>query len=216
MTTQTSTNSSEFYQPQTVGTMLRHARSKMGYTLAEVATVTRIPRNMLENLEEDRFAEYSASVFARGHLMSYARELRLDPHQIMRQYERQTGKIISTSTPTPSTTRVEAENPVAVNINKTKQAIATRRRQMTQTPNVRWNKAQFGKLAEWMRPRHMAGLVLILCAFFAAVSFVNGNRATAQNTAEFPKASKNDWKMERDVEKTRWLLEQPAAATKDQ
>ena len=198
--------------------MLRQARSKMGYTLAEVATVTRIPRNMLENLEEDRFAEYSASVFARGHLMSYARELRLDPHQVMRQYERQTGKAISTpsASMTLPTKRAETENPVAVNINKTKQAIATRRRQMTQTPNVRWNKAQFGKLAEWMRPRHMAGLVLILCAFFAAVSFVNGNRATAQNTAEFPKASKNDWKMERDVEKTRWLLEQPAATTKDQ
>lgn len=206
--------------------MLRQARSTMGYTLAEVATVTRIPRNMLENLEEDRFAEYSASVFARGHLMSYARELRLDPHKVMRQYERQTGKAISTpntiSAPSAPTAiesraqspRTETENSVAVNINKTKQAIASRRRQMT--PNVRWNKAQFGKLAEWMRPRHMAGLVLILCAFFAAVSFVNGNRATAQNTAEFPKASKNDWKMERDVEKTRWLLEQPAAITKDQ
>ena len=39
----------------------------------------------------------------------------------------------------------------------------------------------------------------------------DGNRATAQDQAHFPETSQDDWSLERDVKKTRWLLEQPPA-----
>ena len=193
--------------------MLSGARKHLGYSLAEVATVTRIPRNMLENLEQDRFAEYSASVFARGHLSSYARELRLDPLKVMMAYDRQIGR--PARKPMRVDVRQDAPVKPAVKVPAAQapRPTSTKRKPVPARASARWNQAQFGKLAEVLRPRQMAGLVLILCALFAAVSIINGNRATAQDPSAFPEASaKESWGGDRDVQKTRWLLEQPASA----
>lgn len=191
-----------------VGVMLSGAREHLGYSLAEVATVTRIPRNMLENLEQDRFAEYSASVFARGHLSSYARELRLDPLKVMQAYDRQIGRPAKKAMPVDAPAKSVVKVPTA----HAPRTTTPKRKHVPARASARWNQARFGKLAEVLRPRQMAGLVLILCALFAAVSIINGNRATAQDPSAFPEASaKESWGGDRDVQKTRWLLEQPAS-----
>lgn len=195
--------------PQTVGVMLSQARHQLGLSLSDVATVTRIPRTMLEHLEQDLFDEYCAEVFARGHLLNYAREMRLDQEKILSAYARQTGK---TRTHQLS---VEAAEPVVAPQIKAKVASVRKPRAAGKQAARRPAKAQDAhkllSFADQLRPRHMAGLVLILCALFAAVTLINGNRATAQNPAHFPEPSKDDWSLERDVEKTRWLLEQPAS-----
>ncbi len=188
----------------TVGATLRQAREHLGLSLAEVAAVTRIPRQMLEHLERDRFAEYSAPVFVRGHLSNYARELRLDLHQLMRAYERQTGQ-----RPAQAPAESVAVSPVVA---AARPAVARARQAARRArPSAARQHPGVARLAESVRPRHMAGVFLILCALFAAFTLIHGNRATAQDQAHFPETSQDDWSLERDVKKTRWLLEQPPA-----
>lgn len=200
--------------PQTVGMMLSQARQQLGLSLSDVATVTRIPRTMLEHLEQDLFDEYCAEVFARGHLLNYAREMRLDQEKVMSAYARQTGKAraAQTSAETAEPSVATLIKPKADRARKPRAAAAAmsaKSKQAARRPAQGSHKLL--NFAEQVRPRHMAGLVLILCALFAAVTLINGNRATAQNPANFPEPSKDDWSLERDVEKTRWLLEQPAS-----
>lgn len=204
--------------PQTVGMMLSQARHQLGLSLSDVATVTRIPRTMLEHLEQDLFDEYCAEVFARGHLLNYAREMRLDQEKVMSAYARQTGK---TRAAQPSaevlessvTTLIKSKNAKAERARKPRAvaAVSAKSKPAARRPAKAQGSHKLLNFAEQVRPRHMAGLVLILCALFAAVTLINGNRATAQNPANFPEPSKDDWSLERDVEKTRWLLEQPAS-----
>jgi cytoskeletal protein RodZ len=91
----------------TVGETLRARRESLGLTLRDVAAVTRIPVAQLQYLEEDRFDEFPAEVFARGFLCNYARELRLDAGTIVERYGAQCGRApVVTSHAEPSDTRV--------------------------------------------------------------------------------------------------------------
>lgn len=216
MAVQTTPNKMTADAPQTVGMMLSQARVKLGLSIAEVATVTRIPRTMLEHLEQDLFDEYCAEVFARGHLINYAREMRLDQEKVLAAYARQTGKAGKAPISTESFEPTVAAAPARPKLQRRPRPTQPARRPAPAA--ARAAQEQNNKLhllVEQVRPRHMAGLVLILCALFAAVTLINGNRATAQNPANFPEPSKDDWSLERDVEKTRWLLEQPAAASQE-
>lgn len=190
-------------EPQTAGAMLRRARERRGMTLADVAAVTRIPRNMLEHLERDRFGEYVAPVFARGHLINYAREVRLDPEHVLLAYERQTGLV------RPS---LEFEPPTTPP--RTRQPRRARSSQRASTA-LRRTFPQLGHLTQLVRPIHMVSAVLLLCALFAGAFFLNGSSATAQNPAEFDEdSSREEWSLEQDADQTRWFLEQPAASQK--
>ena len=183
--------------PSTVGASLREARERLGLSLADVAAVTRIPRNMLEHLESDRFDEYSAPVFVRGHLMNYAREVRLDVGQILERFERQTG-----------------ERPASTPTTMSAMAQPARQKARRASKQLRRRYPQFSKVGELVRPVHMVAVVLLLCALFASAFFVNGSSATAQNPEEFEAGQvSDDWALEKDTDQTKWLLEQPAAAT---
>ncbi|MBA2660878.1 MAG: helix-turn-helix domain-containing protein [Bradymonadaceae bacterium] len=177
----------------TPGTMLREARESKGLTLADVAAITRIPKTMLGHLEHDRFEEYEAEVFVRGHLRNYARELRLDPEAILQSYERMTGKVMAPP-------KVEE-----------RKRMTLRPRAVDQELNKRAPHSS-GPMQS-IRPSHLVAGVLVLCGIVVMASFLTSSRATAKDPASFPVASESVWEIEQDVEQTRWLLEQPAQGT---
>lgn len=74
-----------------VGEALRVRREALGLTHRDLSAVTKIQVAHLRYLEEDRFDEFPAEVFARGFLKNYARELRLDEGAILDAYTAQTG-----------------------------------------------------------------------------------------------------------------------------
>jgi curved DNA-binding protein CbpA len=68
------------------GEALRRVREARGLTLKDVESRTKIGRWHLENIERDRYADLPAQVYLRGFLMSFARELKLDPVRVARSY----------------------------------------------------------------------------------------------------------------------------------
>ena len=74
---------------QTVGHQLRARREQRDLTLDAAARATRIPRQALRALEEDRFDDLAAPVYARGFLRNYAAWLQLDADAVLASYEEQ-------------------------------------------------------------------------------------------------------------------------------
>ena len=183
--------------PPTVGAQLRTARERMGMSLADVATITRIPKSMLNHLEHDRFEEYAAPVFVRGHLVNYAREVRLDANKILIAFERQAGKLTA-STVEPA------------RVAKPQRA---RRERPSRPARPRRAAPDLSALTGGVHVKHVVMAVLILLGMVALVSFTTSERATAQAPATFPTAPRQDWSLEQDTRETRWLLEQPEQLT---
>lgn len=74
---------------QTVGERLQQRRIARGLGLEAVTRATRLTRVVLETLEEDRFDDLPAPVYARGFLKIYAQFLELDGDAILDAYESQ-------------------------------------------------------------------------------------------------------------------------------
>lgn len=68
------------------GAQLRKVREGLGLTLAEVAQRTRIRPKQLESIEAEAFDKLPQRVFVRGFVMTYARELKLDPERVWASY----------------------------------------------------------------------------------------------------------------------------------
>ncbi len=75
----------------TLGEMLRERRQEHRWTLEEVAQRTRIRREYLQALEEDRFELLPADVQARGYVRNYALALGMDAAQALALYQQQRG-----------------------------------------------------------------------------------------------------------------------------
>lgn len=75
-----------------IGETLRARREALGLTHRDLSAITKIQAAHLQYLEEDRFDEFPAEVFARGFLRNYARELRLDADAIVAEYDALTGR----------------------------------------------------------------------------------------------------------------------------
>lgn len=207
------TKTSSAQVPQTAGVMLRQAREQLGLSLAEVATVTRIPRNMLEHLERDRFDEYAAPVFTRGHLINFAREVRLDPENVLLAYERQSGNVRPSLEFEPSPnppTRQRSVSKASKVTGKPAPVAKTPKAPKSGAPSTKPSPGKLGNVAALIRPMHMVTVVLLLCALFAGASFLNGSNATAQANAEFEAPGEDAWSLEKDSDpnQTRWFLEQ--------
>lgn len=69
-----------------IGSRLREARQNRGLSLEQVEDATRIRRIFLEALEEEKFDQLPADVYARGFLRNYARFLGLDPDPLLKAY----------------------------------------------------------------------------------------------------------------------------------
>lgn len=194
----------------TPGTMLREARESKGLSLSDLAAMTRIPRTMLSHLEHDRFEEYEAEVFVRGHIRNYARELCLDPEAVLASYERHTGRRIAPL-------RVEERKLMPL---RARAAEALQSTAATAAPSA--SATEPGTPSETrptrslpqIRPTHMVAVVLVLFGLFVMVSFLTSNRATAKDPSTFPVVDETTWEIEQDVEQTRWLLEQPVQSAR--
>lgn len=69
-----------------VGTLLRRTRDRHGKTLEQLAQSTKISIHTLEALENNDFERLPASIYTRGFLRVYAREIGLDPEETVEQY----------------------------------------------------------------------------------------------------------------------------------
>jgi len=69
-----------------IGDRLREARENKDLTLEQAQEGTRIRRAFLQALEEERFDQLPADVYARGFLRNYARFLGLDPEPLLKAY----------------------------------------------------------------------------------------------------------------------------------
>lgn len=177
---------------KTPGAMLKQSRQAEGLSLADIATTTRISKTMLAHLENDDYNEYTAEVFLRGHLRNFAREVGLDPDEVIRSYEQYTGRSFRQSSEDTTTTRKR---------NKTGAA-------NTSSSSSTSDSAVKGFIDK-IRVPHMVGVALVLVGIFILVHFMTGQSATATNRAEFSTETQQEkeWEKEQKADKTRWLLE---------
>lgn len=89
-----------------VGTTLREARERQDLTIAQLAATTKIPATLLTALEENDFERVPHGIFVRGYLRAYAREVGLDPEEVIEQFLAQTGEIL------PAAAAIAVESPV--------------------------------------------------------------------------------------------------------
>jgi cytoskeleton protein RodZ len=68
------------------GDLLREARNRRGWTVSRVAEDMNLEVRFIEAMEENRFEDLGAPVFARGHLRKYARLLEVDSARLMQAY----------------------------------------------------------------------------------------------------------------------------------
>jgi cytoskeleton protein RodZ len=71
-----------------VGQALRKARVERGFELGEVEAATKIRAKFLAAMEEDRWEELPAPVYARGFISIYARFLGLDDQALLDEFAR--------------------------------------------------------------------------------------------------------------------------------
>ena len=71
---------------ESFGHTLKQAREDQGFSLEDLASLTRIQENFLQALEEDRFEAMPQQVFAKGFVRTYARALNMDEVEVMRQF----------------------------------------------------------------------------------------------------------------------------------
>jgi len=175
---------------KTPGEMVREARKSLGLSLADVAAMTRVPKTMLKHLESDRYDEYSAEVFARGHLRNYAREVQLEPEIVLQAFDRYTGQL------TTDTEGDEEGDETAI--------------PAADDEDPFWD-VDVAAIQRRVQPAHLVAVGLVLVALFVIFGMLTGSRATAQDPNEFPDSSaatsSEDWEMEEETEKSKWLLE---------
>jgi flagellar biosynthesis protein FlhG len=70
------------------GALLRKVRESQGFELADLSSRTRIARGYLQAIEDESYEALPATVYTRGFLVEFAKQLRLDPPQVQRTYLR--------------------------------------------------------------------------------------------------------------------------------
>jgi flagellar biosynthesis protein FlhG len=70
------------------GALLRKVRESLGLELLDISTKTKIGRTHLQAIEEERYDDLPALVYARGFLGELAKQLRVDPMQVQKTYLR--------------------------------------------------------------------------------------------------------------------------------
>ncbi|MFD8215514.1 helix-turn-helix domain-containing protein [Streptomyces sp. NPDC059697] len=89
-----------------VGRALRQARIEAGLTVDDVSNATRVRIAIVHSIEQDDFAPCGGDVYARGHVRTLARAVRLDPDPLLARYDAEHG---GRPAPTPAAPLFEAE-----------------------------------------------------------------------------------------------------------
>ena len=79
---------------QTPGEMLAAARKKAGLSLEQLAEDTKIPPNMLRAVEMDEYHKVSGDLYVKSFLRAYAKEVGLEPEDIIELYHVFTGAAV--------------------------------------------------------------------------------------------------------------------------
>ncbi|MFJ3135939.1 helix-turn-helix domain-containing protein [Streptomyces sp. NPDC086843] len=90
-----------------VGRALQQARVAAGLTVDDVSTATRVRIAIVHAIERDDFEACGGDVYARGHIRTLAKAVRLDPAPLLAQYEAEHGG--GRPAPTPAAPLFEAE-----------------------------------------------------------------------------------------------------------
>ncbi|MEJ6626705.1 MAG: DUF4115 domain-containing protein [Actinomycetes bacterium] len=75
----------------TLGTEIRDAREGAGYTVAKVAEITRIRETLIKDIEADQFLSCGGNAYARGHIRTIAKVLKLDADLLIEKFAESTG-----------------------------------------------------------------------------------------------------------------------------
>ena len=89
-----------------IGRALRQARIDAGLTVDDVSSATRVRIAIVHAIEADNFAPCGGDVYARGHIRTLAKAVRLDPAPLLAQYDASHG---GRPAPTPAAPLFEAE-----------------------------------------------------------------------------------------------------------
>jgi cytoskeletal protein RodZ len=62
----------------TLGTEIRVARERAGFSVAKIAEITRIRETLIKDIESDQFESCGGNAYARGHIRTIAKVLNLN------------------------------------------------------------------------------------------------------------------------------------------
>ncbi|MGK5697190.1 helix-turn-helix domain-containing protein [Streptomyces sp. URMC 128] len=89
-----------------IGRALQQARIAAGLTVDDISSATRVRMNIVRAIEADDFTACGGDVYARGHIRTLAKAVRLDPAPLLAQYGDEHG---GRPAPTPAAPLFEAE-----------------------------------------------------------------------------------------------------------
>ena len=75
----------------TLGTEIRGARERAGYTVAKIAEISRIRETLIKDIEADDFTSCGGNAYARGHIRTIAKIVKLNPDQLIEKFAQSTG-----------------------------------------------------------------------------------------------------------------------------
>lgn len=90
--TSDSSEADSAHREPTLGEILRQGRESRGVSLEQVSQRTRIPERILSLLESGRTQDLPNPTFVRGFLRSVARELGMDPQDLLNRFEREAAR----------------------------------------------------------------------------------------------------------------------------
>ncbi len=70
----------------TLGTEIRDARERAGYTLNKIAEITRIREAVIADIESDNFSSCGGNAYARGHIRTIAKVLKLNADSLIEKF----------------------------------------------------------------------------------------------------------------------------------
>ena len=74
---------------QNIGEKIEEARKRKGISIREASEATKIRSDFLSNIEKNIYEYDLPEIYKKGFIKNYARYLKLDPDQILSQYQEQ-------------------------------------------------------------------------------------------------------------------------------
>ena len=75
----------------TLGTLIRDAREGAGYSVAKIAEITRIRESVIKDIEANDFTSCGGNAYARGHIRTIAKIIKLNPDILIEKFAQATG-----------------------------------------------------------------------------------------------------------------------------
>lgn len=80
------TDGADLSESESLGSFLRAEREKLGITIEQVASATKISVRLLHALEDDQYSDLPAKPFVFGFVTSYSRFIGLNPKEVRNQF----------------------------------------------------------------------------------------------------------------------------------